>query len=97
MYPSAELVSLAMGRDAPSAVPAFFAQPIIHDRDVARRILGAHIQLLDAQPDLAGEEMLLLQTNLRRDARQLRRCAAPARVTRLLSVPGIISRSTTHE
>lgn len=59
MYPSAEMVALATGHAASPGVPAFFAQPIFHDRDVAQQILDAHIMLLAAPPELAAEETLL--------------------------------------
>ena len=41
------------------SVPAFFAQPIYHDRAVARHILDAHLTLVAAPPELAAEETLL--------------------------------------
>jgi AraC-like DNA-binding protein len=59
MYPSAELVALATGRAASPGVPAFFAQPIYHDRVVAQKILDAHVMLLADPPELAAEEALL--------------------------------------
>ena len=62
MYPSAELVAQALGREADVA-PPFFAAPIFRDDDLAAELLRVQRALLTRSPGLEVEERLLRALN----------------------------------
>ncbi|HEY4305073.1 MAG TPA: AraC family transcriptional regulator [Gemmatimonadaceae bacterium] len=58
LYPSATLMSVALGHASSSAVPAFFDQPIYHDPPLARTIALLHALLA------SGERMFEAEAGL---------------------------------
>ena len=59
MYPSAPLMSVALGHGAPTSVPAFFGRPIYDDPALARSLAFVHTLLETGERHLDAESLLV--------------------------------------